>query len=498
MKRLTIIIWAAVFLCACSTRQVETRTQEWVVPLREGEMAICMCDCPTCEPAETIAPTDTHTVEATSTRTPTSTPVPTNTETAEPTATSTSRPTATNTPRPTRTPVQTTVPTATIEPTKPPVTGEWIDLIEDRNTYTTPPMSKPGYLETVIEPTFGTRLTRITGDPGTTTIAKETGQVITWGDVTRHHYSKDQPWNADQSLIHITRNNGGSPGSIFLDGETYEVLFARNVPGSEYRWHPILPTVQIYLSGNQIGQFDIRSGQTTTLRTFSEYSRVYMGPWEGNLSADGCRIALYTNDQKTFGYDLCKDVQYPAISVGSVDWSSISPSGQYVVVQRSDSDSRVYDIETMSEVCKFTMNHNHYDMGFNVLGEEVAAGVSKRTAYDGRVILHRISDCSFTALSNGGYASHTSMRSFARPGWAYSSMHPTSSWPPYRDEVVSIATDGSGRIQRWAHMRNVISDYLAESQPVPSPDGMRVIFGSNWNASGGRPVQCYVVDARAQ
>jgi len=407
----------------------------------------------------------------------------------------------TNTPRPTATtgPTHTPRPTSTIgpTPTKPPTTGEWIELIENRQTYTTPPLAKPGYLETITEPTFGTRLTRITGDPGTTTVAKETGQVITWGDVARHHYSRDEPWNADQSLIHITRNNGGSPGSIFLDGETYEVLFARNVPGSEYRWHPTLPTVQIYVSGNKIGQFDVRSGQNDVLRTFSEYSRIYIGPWEGNLSADGCMIALYTNDSKAFAHDLCRDVQYPAMSVGSVDWVSISASGQYIVVERSDANNRVYNLDT-SEVCAFTMNHNHYDLGLDANGNDIAAGVSKRTAYDGRVIAHSLAGCSFASLSPGGYASHSSMQAFWRPGWVYSSMHPTSSYPPYRDEIVSIATDGSERVQRWAHMRNRISDYLAESQPVPSRDGMRVIFGSNWNASSGRPVNAYVVDARAQ
>jgi hypothetical protein len=251
------------------------------------------------------------------------------------------------------------------------------------------------------------------------------------------------------------------------------------------------------VSGNQIGRFNVRTGETTVLRAFLGYSRVYIGPWEGNLSADGCRVALYTNDQRVFAYDMCRDVQYPSISVGSVDWASVSPSGQYVVVQRTDSDSRVYDSETAGLVCQFTMNQNHYDLGYDANGDEVAAGVSKGTAYDGRVILHRLRDCAFTALSDGGYASHTSMRAFGRTGWAYTSMHPTTNWPPYRDEIVSIATDGSGRVQRWTHMRNRITDYLAESQPCPSRDGKRVIFGSNWNASSGRPVSAYIVDARA-
>lgn len=369
-------------------------------------------------------------------------------------------------------------------------------MIEDKERKDTPSIRRPGYLETFVDPVFGTRITRITGDPGSTTVAKETGQVITWGEVTRHHYSRDQAWNADESLIHITRNVGGSPGSIFLDGETYEVLFARSVPGSDHRWHPTEPDIKVYVSGNSVGRFNVRTGKATVLRSFSEYGQINIGPWEGNLSVDGCVIAFYTNSQEVFAYNLCKDIQYQAIYVGSLDWASVSASGQYVVVERTDTDSRVYDLN-MSEICRFTVNHNHYDLGLDENGDDVAAGVSKRSAYDGRVILHRLQDCTFTQLTWGGYASHSSMQSNGRPGWVYSSMHKTSGWPPYRDEIVSIATDGSGRVQRWAHMRNQVTDYLSESQPCPSRDGKRVIFGSNWNASDGRPVNAYVVDARA-
>jgi hypothetical protein len=39
--------------------------------------------------------------------------------------------------------------------------------------------AKPGYLESIIDPVFGSKITKVVD-----------------GDVYRHHYSKDQAWNA--------------------------------------------------------------------------------------------------------------------------------------------------------------------------------------------------------------------------------------------------------------------------------------------------------------
>src|SRR5262249_494152 len=70
-----------------------------------------------------------------------------------------------------------------------------------------PNPTKPLYLAPLVEPTFGSKVTRVAGDP-TTNFAPSTVSG-TWGDDARHHYSKDQPWSADGSLIAL--QNSGSP-----------------------------------------------------------------------------------------------------------------------------------------------------------------------------------------------------------------------------------------------------------------------------------------------
>lgn len=73
-------------------------------------------------------------------------------------------------------------------------------------------LAKPGYLATAIDPTFGTKITRVSGDPGTN-ITTAGGTVLgKWGTTTRHNYSLDAAWNSDESMLLLALNSGcGSP-----------------------------------------------------------------------------------------------------------------------------------------------------------------------------------------------------------------------------------------------------------------------------------------------
>ena len=83
-----------------------------------------------------------------------------------------------------------------------------------------PEIVKPPYLTPIVDPVFGSKVTRISGDAGSPirNLDRE------WGKVVRHHCSKDQAWNADMSLLVLTRHKG-KPNPLFLDGRTYEPLF---------------------------------------------------------------------------------------------------------------------------------------------------------------------------------------------------------------------------------------------------------------------------------
>ena len=83
---------------------------------------------------------------------------------------------------------------------------------------------------------FRTPVVRIAADSGAliTQFSGACGSIPSprWGALSRHHYSKDQPWNSDGSRLMIdnyTQPNanlyaGGCPQKLILDGNTYSVL----------------------------------------------------------------------------------------------------------------------------------------------------------------------------------------------------------------------------------------------------------------------------------
>jgi hypothetical protein len=87
-----------------------------------------------------------------------------------------------------------------------------------------------------------------------------------------------------------------------------------------------------------------------------------------------------------------------------------------------------------------------------------------------------------TDPANEAFPHHLSTRNLDRPGWVYASYYPAAG-QRFSDEVVAIKLDGSHAVERLAHIHSSISGcYRCEPHAVPSRDGQRVIFASNWAA----------------
>src|SRR5690242_6501822 len=66
--------------------------------------------------------------------------------------------------------------------------------------------AQPRYLGAVPDPVFGTRIERISNDPG-----EPLGPVPgIWGNDSRHVYAKQQPWNATGTLLTLENRGGGA------------------------------------------------------------------------------------------------------------------------------------------------------------------------------------------------------------------------------------------------------------------------------------------------
>jgi hypothetical protein len=415
-------------------------------------------------------------------------------------------------------------------------------LVTYPNTvFTIPQVAKPYYGISFIDPTFGTRITRIADDAGQAVswAGPPPGSGI-WGGNARHHYSKDQPWNSDGTLIAIlNEQSGATPGEIFLDGDTYQVRYGKcdNYILGDARWHPLYPNIRINARSSTLEWFDVVN--CTQVRSWSlPFSTgSAFGSYEGNPSFDG-RFAVMCNSDGSKACVVDMDPQppfapypdkrigpvYTGIPVGgmSFDWASVSPSGKYCVVAYDAPTTdhlRVFDINPTTlaisprvmpagslecschtDVSQGWIYHlGHADMTLNPFdaNEDVIIGQfrgnppcpSKNPGGStfGKVIMVRLRDdkvLTVTTGTNEASPFHISTRNFMRPGWAYVTYWPGSG-KRFNDEIIAVKINGSGNVERLAHTHSNDSaggdiGYYAEPQAVPSLDGRRVIFASNW------------------
>jgi len=400
--------------------------------------------------------------------------------------------------------------------------------------YSVPPMPKPAYLVPIVDPTFATPLERVGSNPGLPT-APVSG---TWGSDARHVYSKQQPWSSDQSLMTIENRTGGSPTPLILDGTTYAPKLAPcgNYALYDYRWHPspFHPHEQINVNsaGSELMWFDVTTCTKTRTWTLPITVDYGIGSGEGNPSLDGRFVAL-GNNSAMFVVDMDPQppyAPYPNKRIGPVytfppcslttgapnSWVinsiAMSPSGKYVDISFDSGNdttydaNRIYDVNPVSLALSphamasssarcgsFAYRPNgwifplkHADMALDPFdaGEDVIlGGRSCPGSSIGRVVKVRLRDGQVTALTNPANEAsiyHVSTRNIDRAGWVYVSYYKEPG-KRFSDEIVAVKLDGSLAVERLAHMHtSALGCYRCEAHPVPSRDGMRVLFASNW------------------
>jgi hypothetical protein len=376
------------------------------------------------------------------------------------------------------------------------------DRLEQAAILATPPMARPAYLQPVTDPTMATVLTRVT-DPGRPMAAG----IVCDPNYCRHRYSSTQAWNADQTLLAITK---GCNGYCFLDGQSYQPVFHRAID-DDCKWHPTDPALLICVRSSQIYAWAPRTSTRRSIYTPKGYTNLQFGPYKGNLSQDGNRLVIRATNAAgalvAFVYDIAEQKKYPDIEIATLpglnDYCGISPSGRYVAcLSTKDDRTDVAYILTVDGtlVQSWTEHHRpgHGDMTVDADGSEVYVGISKAHPDKWHIIKRRLSDGVVTKLAPAGYGAHASTRNSNRPGWVFVSYEGThgkvagaTGYAPFYQEIVALRIDGSGEIRRIAQTRNVVEAYIGETHASPSPDGSQVIWSSNWGIAGG-PVADYV------
>jgi len=399
---------------------------------------------------------------------------------------------------------------------------------------TIPVVARPPYLVPTIDPTFGTIVTRITNDSGQPT----TPVAGVWGADARHVYTDQQPWNADQSLLLVQNRDGGSPSILVLDGSTYEPKFTPCDSAAlfDYRWHPSRQhaheLINVTADGLTLSWFDVVTCTLTRSWTLPIAVNYGIGSGSGNVSAGGRFVAL-GNERGMFVVDMDPQppfAPYPAPRIGpvyafppcsllvdspancAIGTLSITPSGRYLDLKYSGGNDTTTDLHRIFDLDSTTLALTPHPMAdaslrcgsfaarpngwvFPLKHSDVASdpfdhdedvivgGRSCPGSNIGRVVKVRLRDGQVTALTdplNEAAVSHISTRNLDRPGWAYVSYF-RAPGKELNDEIVAVKLDGSGTLEHYVHYHGLTPGcYRCEAHPVPSPDGGRILFASNW------------------
>lgn len=381
-------------------------------------------------------------------------------------------------------------------------------------------MEKPPAGQSVRDPHFGTVLRRLT-------YARAEGRA---GIVPQ--YAKRQAWNANDSLLLLFSGDGRT---LLYDGRTYD--FLREVPeigGEDVFWHPSSPNLILGAEGPDVYSFDVATSTKTVLRRFAEYSWINTRG-EGNLSQDGRWYAFagQVYDSTVHFRDLVVyDMQNDRVEaimtlpqqLADFDWVSISPSGNYVVVDYATTDTgryagiEIYD-RAFNILWQRPLGSGHSDLTVDALGEEaLVMGYYDPEANVSSVRKYRLRDGTETVLIEHDWSlySHISCRNTGRAGWCFVSLYDGEArleddsvgWLPFEDEIFAVNLDGSGAVQRIAHHRSRRfsprtpdsdnSVYWAEPHATVNAAGTRVLFGSNWREGIeiDSSVDAYIADFR--
>lgn len=359
-------------------------------------------------------------------------------------------------------------------------------------------LAAPEYLVPFTDSLFGSKVVKVTNPNNPIP-----GLNLTWESVALHHYSIDQAWNADQSLLLLQR---GNPLRVFLDGSTYVPVMALEEPGS-IRWHRTDPDLMVFVGIQGLGYWNVRTNTIEVLDPLSDYTSADFGDHKGNLSDDGTMVAITATrsdgEKVAFAYDLVSVRKYADVNLSAwyeVGWTTISPMGTYIVayLRKTSTAKNQRLIFTRDGQLLQTWSEyerpGHGDFIVDGNGFELMVGRSKADAY--KLITRRLVDGRVTIISAPCKASHTSARNLYDPGWVFGSFTPDalkSGQLPCRNEITAISTDGTQTLRRLAQHNSVPNGYLTEPHGSPSPDGKRAIFGSNWGLKNG-PIAAYVAE----
>ena len=365
-------------------------------------------------------------------------------------------------------------------------------------------IAKPAYLATIIDPSFGTKIRRISN--------AEDGQVI------KPMYSTIQAWNADETYM-ILYDQGNGVHQL-LNGLNYS--FIRNLDDvhpddlEQIFWDFNDPDVFYYLdraSGDLI-KYGVSRKTKDILVNLGELSACHGSIGLGNdvqmMSWDSDLIGFRCDNSSTYAYRISTE-ELISFEISDVQHTAPMPlpSGE-----RFYHGPQIYDDTGSFKKSLNESKTEHSSLGRLVDGTDahfaIAFSEGPEGGCIGDIIAHNIEtgECFPVISQNQGYeypqsGTHISGVSHKNQGWvAASMMGYDQDGQTLLDQELVIARVEKDNVQvyRIGHHRSDEEefDYWGEPHAVISPTGSRVLFGSDWSGyEDGKSVDSYVVELPA-
>ncbi len=417
--------------------------------------------------------------------------------------------------------------------TEPPVNSQQFCALGalDAQSRVIPKIAKPELLAPYLDPAFGSRVIRITGND--------------YGAVSKPVYSTMQAWNADESLLLLYNTGINGAEHVLHDGQTYEFrqkLDIAPVDIEEIFWSHSEPDVLFYVSSRsayyaQLIKYSISTDEKESLHDFSNYCG-------SDLPTNGGDVQMQSLDDDLFGF-RCRDgdghynmlsyrVSTDEVTIsplgGGTGWSEWSapipaPSGDRFWFQGT---TLAMDLFTMEQILDMSNFYEHSNVGRTADGDDALYQTSFSPSPNGcdgddwhgvgHLVEHNLESgkCRSIISQAQGYpyttsSTHVSAQAYLAPSLVTVSSIGSDEQLTYFDndtlapallsEVYLADTSKvTNHVCRLAHHRSFgkravnggYAPYFGEPHATISPTGTRIIFGSDWYDSGS--VDSYVIE----
>jgi len=384
-------------------------------------------------------------------------------------------------------------------------------VVNDLALHPMQPLVKPGYLQTVVDPSFGTTIRRITN-------ANVGSGVVPM-------YSTIQAWNADESLMILYDLNTSS--HQLLDGTTYQYIRHLNDVNEndleQLFWDFNDPDVFYFPSGSEFIKYtvstqsqqvivDLQQAINNCTTCNSCTGSINFGNDVQMMSWDSDVLSFRCNNDNVYAYRISTNT-LTEINSGYIGYTAPMPGASG---NRFYHRANVYDSNGNFDLALNSYGGEHSCLGKLPNGNDgyfaVTFSQGPQGGCAGNLVAHDLTtgQC-FEVISQAqGYdysQSGTHISALAHKntegGWVAASMigyiNGGQNGQALLDQelVIAKAEQGNIKVCRIGHHRSdeVEFDYWGEPHVVISPTGTRVLFGSDWSGSeDGQSVDSYVVE----